>query len=155
VHQDITDPALGKALAHPLRPRILVALAGRTASPSELAEQLDVPLGVLSYHVRRLVDLGLLRLVRRVPRRGAVEHYYTAADAHLTRTPVTVDAEGWRQLSDELEALRERIQRIEADARKRLARGENEEQREAMVVTMLSDSSPQPRASRARTTKRR
>ena len=77
-YQDITDPTVAKALAHPLRTRILAALADRTASPSELANELDVPLGVLSYHVRRLTALGFLKLVRRVPRRGAVEHYYTA-----------------------------------------------------------------------------
>ncbi|MGB9183762.1 MAG: helix-turn-helix domain-containing protein [Solirubrobacteraceae bacterium] len=76
--QDITDPSVAKALAHPLRTRLLAALDGRTASPSQLAAELDVPLGVLSYHVRRLVALGFLRLVKRVPRRGAVEHYYTA-----------------------------------------------------------------------------
>jgi DNA-binding transcriptional ArsR family regulator len=77
-YQDITDPTVAKALAHPLRTRILAALADRTASPSELAAELDVPLGVLSYHVRRLTALGFLKLVKRVPRRGAVEHYYTA-----------------------------------------------------------------------------
>jgi DNA-binding transcriptional ArsR family regulator len=76
--QDITDPALAKALAHPLRTRILAALEDRTASPSDLAEELDAPLGVVSYHVRRLATLGLVKLVKRVPRRGAVEHYYRA-----------------------------------------------------------------------------
>jgi DNA-binding transcriptional ArsR family regulator len=77
-YQDITDPTVAKALAHPLRTRILAALEDRTASPSELATELEVPLGVLSYHVRRLTALGFLKLVKRVPRRGAVEHYYTA-----------------------------------------------------------------------------
>jgi DNA-binding transcriptional ArsR family regulator len=77
-HHDITDPTVAKALAHPLRIRLLTALDGRTASPSELAAELDVSLGVLSYHIRRLPALGFLKLVRRVPRRGAVEHYYTA-----------------------------------------------------------------------------
>ncbi len=87
---DITDPTVAKALAHPLRTRLLSALEGRTASPSELAEELDVPLGVLSYHIRRLAALGFLKLVRRVPRRGAVEHYYTAA----VRPPVTDETWG-------------------------------------------------------------
>lgn len=77
-YQDITDPSVAKALAHPLRSQILAALEERTASPSQLATELDVPLGVLSYHVRRLTALGFLKLVKRVPRRGAVEHYYTA-----------------------------------------------------------------------------
>lgn len=76
-YQDITDPAVAKALAHPLRTRILAALESRTASPTELASELDAPLGVVSYHVRRLHTLKFLKLVRRVPRRGAVEHYYT------------------------------------------------------------------------------
>ncbi len=89
-YQDITDPALAKALAHPLRTRILAALEDRTASPSELAEELDASLGVLSYHVRRLTALGFLKLVKRVPRRGAVEHYYTA----VARPRITDDAWG-------------------------------------------------------------
>jgi DNA-binding transcriptional ArsR family regulator len=77
-YRDITDPSLAKALAHPLRTRILSALEDRTASPSQLAEELGAPLGVVSYHVRRLAALRFLKLVKRVPRRGAVEHYYTA-----------------------------------------------------------------------------
>lgn len=87
-YQDITDPSVAKALAHPLRSRILAALEQRTASPSQLAAELDVPLGVLSYHVRRLTALGFLRLVKRVPRRGAVEHYYAAT----TKPPITDQA---------------------------------------------------------------
>jgi len=84
-YRDITDPALAKALAHPLRTRILSALEDRTASPSELADELGAPLGVVSYHVRRLAALRFLKLVKRVPRRGAVEHYYTAvAGPHIT-----------------------------------------------------------------------
>ena len=62
-YRDITDPRVAKALAHPLRTRILAALEGRTASPSELAAELDAPLGVLSYHVRRLTALGFVKLV--------------------------------------------------------------------------------------------
>lgn len=76
-YQDIADPSLAKALAHPMRTRILSALENRTASPSEIADELDAPLGVVSYHVRRLHALQFLKLVKRVARRGAVEHYYT------------------------------------------------------------------------------
>jgi DNA-binding transcriptional ArsR family regulator len=47
-------------------------------SPSEMSEQLDIPIGNVSYHVRQLKDLGLIKLVRETPRRGAVEHHYTA-----------------------------------------------------------------------------
>lgn len=71
---------------------MLAALDGRTASPSELASELEVPLGVLSYHVRRLAALDFLRLVRRVPRRGAVEHYYTAV------SPVRISGGAWDRM---------------------------------------------------------
>jgi DNA-binding transcriptional ArsR family regulator len=75
---DIGDPRLVKALAHPLRVRLLEILEARTASPSELAEELGVPVGNVAYHVRTLVDFGLVKLMRRTPRRGAVEHHYRA-----------------------------------------------------------------------------
>ena len=75
---DIQDPRLVKALAHPLRVRILGMLQDRVASPSDLAQELKAPLGNVSYHVRILAQLGLLRLVKKRPRRGAIEHYYEA-----------------------------------------------------------------------------
>jgi len=81
----VTDQKYVKAMAHPLRLRILDALEHRTASPSELAEELDAPLGNVSYHVRQLHGLGLLKLVKETPRRGAVEHYYRLeARPHIT-----------------------------------------------------------------------
>ncbi len=184
-YQDITDPKLAKALAHPLRTRILAALEGRTASPSDLATELGTSLGVISYHVRRLQTLGFVKLVKRVPRRGAVEHYYTATtrpritdaawsqtpgivkqatikaaldqigsyvseaaalggfdatQAHLTRSPVTVDQEGFSDLAHELEALTNRIAKIEADSHKRLLRNDHHDEQAATVVLMLFNS---------------
>jgi DNA-binding transcriptional ArsR family regulator len=207
-YHDITDPSLAKALAHPLRTRILAALEGRTASPSELAGELDAPLGVVSYHVRRLVTLGFLKLVKREPRRGAVEHYYTAtsrpritndawgqlpaivkhasikaavdqigayvaagaaeggfdsSDAHITRSPITVDEQGWHALARELDNLLERIAKIEVASRKRLARANHAGEQEATVVLMLFNSptevpeetAPSHHQSRRRTAARR
>jgi DNA-binding transcriptional ArsR family regulator len=75
---DINDPRLVKALAHPLRVQILGVLHDRTASPSDLAEELGAPLGNVSYHVRILAKLELLKLVRKRQRRGAIEHLYRA-----------------------------------------------------------------------------
>jgi DNA-binding transcriptional ArsR family regulator len=75
---DISDPRIIKALTHPLRIQILAALDERTASPSELADELEAPLGNVSYHVRQLAGLGLIKLVKRTPRRGAIEHHYKA-----------------------------------------------------------------------------
>ena len=75
---DITDPRIAKAYAHPLRIHILGKLDNRVGSPSELAEELGAPLTHVSYHVRQLAGLGLIKLVKTTPRRGAVEHHYTA-----------------------------------------------------------------------------
>jgi DNA-binding transcriptional ArsR family regulator len=88
--RNISDPQLAKALAHPLRVAILTALEDRTASPSDLAVELDASLGLVSYHVRTLARLGLVKLVDTRPRRGALEHYYRAED----RPVITSDAWG-------------------------------------------------------------
>jgi DNA-binding transcriptional ArsR family regulator len=184
-YQDIADPSLARALAHPLRTRILSVLENRTASPSEIAEELGAPLGVVSYHVRRLHALHFLKLVKRVARRGAVEHYYTTVagptitnaawaaspaivkqalvgaalgeigasvgaaansggfdqpDAHATRTPLTVDEDGWKAIAQELEMLLARIQKIQEESHERLMKGDHEGEQQATVVLMLFDS---------------
>jgi DNA-binding transcriptional ArsR family regulator len=189
-YQDITDPAVAKALAHPLRTRILAALENRTASPTDLASELDAPLGVVSYHVRRLHALRFLKLVKRVPRRGAVEHYYTTVagpritdeawlstptivkqatisaalaelgsqassavtgggfdrmDCHLTRTPVTVDTQGWQEISQELSRLVDRVQEIEAESHQRLLRSDHaDEQRATLGLMLFEPAAPAP-----------
>jgi DNA-binding transcriptional ArsR family regulator len=81
IASDVTDPRLVRALSHELRVRILGALDGRVANPSQLAESLDAPLGNVAYHVRTLASLGMIRLVKTTPRRGSVEHYYEVAPA--------------------------------------------------------------------------
>jgi DNA-binding transcriptional ArsR family regulator len=82
---NLNRPALVRALAHPLRARILGILQERTASPSELSDELGAPLGNGSYHVRVLSDLKLIKLTKKTPRRGAIEHHYEAVSmAHIT-----------------------------------------------------------------------
>ncbi len=61
-----------------MRLEILRLLDQRTASPSEIAAELDAPLTHVSYHVRRLASLGLIKLVKRTPKRGVIEHHYAA-----------------------------------------------------------------------------
>lgn len=184
-YQDITDPSVAKALAHPLRTRILATLENRTASPSEIAIELEAPLGVVSYHVRRLHALRFLKLVKRVPRRGAVEHYYTTVagpritneawrstptvvkqatisaalqelgsqasavvnaggfdrdGAHVSRTPMTVDAQGWAEIARELDAMLPRLEKIEAESRKRLLRNDHQDEQRATVGLLLFGS---------------
>ncbi len=166
-YSDINDPRLIKALAHPLRVRILSILESRDmASPNEMADELGVSLGVMSYHVRRLHALGFLELVKRTPRRGAIEHHYRAkarprvtdegwaetpsivkramvgaslqqitgyintaaqqggfdrGDAHLSRTVLMLDDEGWRELAGEMAAWMTRVEQLEEESLKRIA----------------------------------
>src|SRR5918997_4059234 len=155
----IDDPRFVKAMSHPLRVRILARLAERTASPNELAEWLDAPLGTVAYHVRTLRRLGLIELRRETRVRGAVQHHYRAlprplvtdeawaaaspiakqalvgstlqvideqarasaaaggfdhADAHITRTLLHLDQEGWEALSRACTRLLEDLEEIEA-----------------------------------------
>lgn len=49
-----------KALGHPLRVRILRLCLRRELTNKELADRLDTTPGTVLYHVRRLVDAGLL-----------------------------------------------------------------------------------------------
>jgi DNA-binding transcriptional ArsR family regulator len=190
---DISDPRIIKALTHPLRIQILAALDERTASPSELADELGAPLGNVSYHVRQLAGLGLIKLVKRTPRRGAIEHHYKAVgrpqmsdgawagtpatvkdavvgaalgdlgtavssaaaaggfsrpDAHLTRTQVTLDERGWKDLDNELNATLARVQKIADASAKRLAKaGDGAE--DATVVMMLFGAGDEPAAEAA------
>src|SRR6202008_4618159 len=73
-----SQPQVFKALAHPLRHRLLAAMSEREASPSELAAELGEPLGNVAYHVRMLETLGWIELVRTTARRGALEHHSRA-----------------------------------------------------------------------------
>ncbi|HEU4738997.1 MAG TPA: winged helix-turn-helix domain-containing protein [Solirubrobacterales bacterium] len=71
---------MAKALAHPLRVRILSSLHKGISSPNQLAQELGEPLGNVSYHVKTLLEYDCVELVKTEPRRGAVEHFYRATD---------------------------------------------------------------------------
>jgi DNA-binding transcriptional ArsR family regulator len=68
-------------LAHPLRARIWTMLSNGEYSPNGLAQELDAPIGNVSYHVRILSEANVIRQTNVIPRRGAVEHYYKAVKA--------------------------------------------------------------------------
>src|SRR3954453_7105183 len=60
---------------------MLAVLLEREASPKELADEFGIPLANVAYHIQVLKKLKLIRLVRKTPRRGAVEHHYGADQA--------------------------------------------------------------------------
>src|ERR1700759_753509 len=76
--RETIDQNLVRALAHPMRVRILEALQGRTASPTELAREFHESLGVVSYHANALLDVDCIEQVGTRPKRGTIEHFYTA-----------------------------------------------------------------------------
>lgn len=158
-----------KALSHPLRVRMLTLLNQKVSSPSELAEELDEPLGNVSYHMRFLADLNMVKLVRTEPRRGAVEHYYEALEPplisdsdwaqlpvalrrslsdstlsqiardlkgaakaggfdreniHVSRVALTLDEQGWDELSALLSDVVERARRLQEQSNRRRKRSD-------------------------------
>jgi predicted ArsR family transcriptional regulator len=74
---------LARATAHPLRISILEILGldgGRTLSPSDLSQELQIPLSNTNYHVTELAKAGLIELVSQRQVRGATEHFYRIPD---------------------------------------------------------------------------
>jgi DNA-binding transcriptional ArsR family regulator len=159
---------LAKALAHPLRVRILTELHKGISSPNQLSQELGEPLGNVSYHVKTLLEFDCVELVKTEPRRGAVEHFYRATeraffndndwakipasarkgitgvilesvgedataaltagtiekrtDSHITRTPLSLDEKGWKELNKLLNETLERANEIQDEATNRLAK---------------------------------
>ena len=111
------DQRLIKALAHPLRERILQALNETVASPAQLARALDEPLGNVSYHVKILLECEAIELVRTAPVRGAIEHFYRAtmrsylSDDDWEALPLSVrrgsDSQNLRQIWEDVAAAAE------------------------------------------------
>lgn len=92
VKTQTSSELVGKAFAHPARGQALTILTERTASPSELADELGLDVRYLSYHVKLLRNWKLIELVGEKPRRGATEHFYRAT----TRT--LIDKRAWERL---------------------------------------------------------
>jgi DNA-binding transcriptional ArsR family regulator len=91
------DQRLIKALAHPLRRRILRILTHQTTSPVQMSYLIEEFLPNISYHTKVLLDYDLIELVDTKPRRGAVEYFYRAKQL------ASFDSNSWQGI---LEALR-------------------------------------------------
>lgn len=97
-----------KAMGHPLRASVLRILTERTASPAEMARELDEELSNVSYHTKQLVEFECAELVSTRPVRGALEHFYRATERHL------IDTEEWEELDPVLaeDILCEIVQKV-------------------------------------------
>jgi DNA-binding transcriptional ArsR family regulator len=108
------DDRMLRAVAHPLRFRVLVALGESVSSPNQIAQKLGEPLGRVAHHVRLLARLGAIELVSTRPRRGATEHFYRAVtrpwfdDDTWARLPIstrrTLVGDTLRRIADDVAA---------------------------------------------------
>jgi DNA-binding transcriptional ArsR family regulator len=71
---------LALGMSHPLRYQLLTHLNDREWSPRELADHLPESLSQISYHVKVLLEYGLIELTRTEPVRGATQHFYRATE---------------------------------------------------------------------------
>ncbi|WP_242454673.1 ArsR/SmtB family transcription factor [Bailinhaonella thermotolerans] len=70
-----TDPAL-RALAHPVRLRMLSLMWSAPMSAAELSRELDISHALASQHLRRLREAGLAELAEVREKRGGREQRY-------------------------------------------------------------------------------
>jgi len=89
---EIVDQRIAKALAHPLRVRILATLSHRSISPVEFSREARVPLSDVAYHFRKLEEFECAEVTREVPVRGSTQHFYRGT----TRPLLSDDA--WKYL---------------------------------------------------------
>lgn len=119
----LLDQTWIRVLSHPTRIAILDHLLAKgDSSPVMLAGVLGLPIGTVSYHVRALRDAQRVRVIRRVQRRGALEHRYTLCDREVTalvlrgyglrddapREPDRAAAEPWDRVQRVVRHLRQR-----------------------------------------------
>ncbi len=92
----LVDPRVAAAISHPTRMHAMKVLYERTASPREIAAEMDEPVNNVTYHVKRLLELGCIELVNARPARGGrvVEHFYRAT------SQVIFDNEAWEQFGE-------------------------------------------------------
>jgi DNA-binding transcriptional ArsR family regulator len=76
--------ALVPLLVHPVKVEIIEAMSwiGLPLSATDLDRVMRGQIGVslLSYHLRKLAEVGAIERVRREPVRGAVQTFYALAD---------------------------------------------------------------------------
>lgn len=99
----ITDLGTLKALAHPLRMRLARALTiARVATASQLAEQVDEAVSLVSYHLRKLAEHGLIEEAEPQSADGRERWWQPASDG------VSIRDEDFRDAPEKAAALTDR-----------------------------------------------
>lgn len=164
----------------------------RTATPREVAEELNEPLNNVAYHVKILRRLGCIELVESRQAHGGrvAEHLYRATyrhqlwdaaafkqlsdadkldvtraimqqvsedladamasgtfneddDNHISRTPMTLDDEGWEEVTSTLANTLDQILEIQARVDERISDGSSTPHH--VKVNIIHFRSPPPR----------
>jgi len=74
----VTSPDVAEVLADPEQWRMLATFATQERSLSEAAKILDLKLPALTYHVKKWLELDLLKITREEQRQGRAVKYYRA-----------------------------------------------------------------------------
>ncbi|MDY6769860.1 MAG: helix-turn-helix domain-containing protein [Candidatus Nanohaloarchaea archaeon] len=102
------SPGALRGLLNETRWQILTLLAERPRYPAEVADELGMHEQKVYYHVRELEDAGMIRVVEREEKGGAVAKYYTVEDyAYALELPYGDERLADFSLAEEPEALRE------------------------------------------------
>lgn len=103
------DPQL-RALAHPVRLRMLSLLWGAAMSAADLARELDISHALASQHLRRLDETGYVELVDVREKRGGRERRYRARRGTPLTDKASAESEALPLLVETMMAtLRERV----------------------------------------------
>ncbi|HKP30180.1 MAG TPA: helix-turn-helix domain-containing protein [Gemmatimonadales bacterium] len=86
-----------RALADPLRLRLVEALVAEEHSVAELARVVRTPVTRLYHHMDLLLEAGLVEVTRRVPRRGTEERFYRALAREYRMDGSLLDMEAERE----------------------------------------------------------
>jgi DNA-binding transcriptional ArsR family regulator len=113
-----------KALSNEDRVEVFAVLCERVASPKEISAELNAGLSQVSYHVKVLRECKLIALDHKVPRRGAVEHFYRAVEptpGELCWTPLLLDSTGIEELGQLTRDFLKSALEVQANATERQA----------------------------------
>ena len=100
----ISTPAQFKALGHPTRHRLLLALRQGDATISQLAAALGTNKGNVAHHLKVLTGAGLVRPAGTRQVRGGTERYYRRSTRRLEYDDEATTAVAFRALAAEIAA---------------------------------------------------
>jgi len=145
------------ALGNPLRRQILQELSRQPASAKMLADKLDEELGMVSYHLNRVLadQCGVVEVCETIQRRGALEKVHTLKkeiwdsrsfgsliDGSICEwSPLEVDSESWHEICEAKAEFRERVIAAVRAGRARWTAGESQTQKVIMGVAAFPDTS--------------